>query len=380
MCFRERVRARGDDAGTFRRARARASGNERRRARRVLFLWIVNRRSSNFWQLQGLGLHDASDASFVAVHAGPSHRGAPSGLPEHAPCRTHPTTRLPRRSLSERCVPHPRVSPFATPRHRHRPGRRRRRAWCADSPPTRDAAHALTHPTSPRASPRRAQGKEAVLATRTREVAARRTAGESAKRRRAERVASRAEETATRPKKASDDGSDDEVEDLDEDVVHAVADRHLAQPAKRDTTGTRREKLSKKAAKRAAIRAAREAEEGYVGGGVWEKDGYEVVAAGAGTTGVTAARRRRERSWRAVTRGGGTRGRAACCSTRRRGNRCARGGSPRWASGRRDDDRLDCLVRWWSTLNFRFRSRPGNPARRNAASSPCASFSRRATR
>ena len=165
------------------------------------------------------------------------------------------------------------------------PGRRRRRAWCADSPPTRDAAHALTHPTSPRASPRRAQGKEAVLATRTREVAARRTAGESAKRRRAERVASRAEETATRPKKASDDGSDDEVEDLDEDVVHAVADRHFAQPAKRDTTGTRREKLSKKAAKRAAIRAAREAEEGYVGGGVWEKDGYEVVAAGAGDDG-----------------------------------------------------------------------------------------------
>jgi hypothetical protein len=124
-----------------------------------------------------------------------------------------------------------------------------------------------------------------VLATRTREVAARRTAGESAKRRRAERVASRAEETATRPKKASDDGSDDEVEDLDEDVVHAVADRHFAQPAKRDTTGTRREKLSKKAAKRAAIRAAREAEEGYVGGGVWEKDGYEVVVAGAGDDG-----------------------------------------------------------------------------------------------
>ena len=125
-----------------------------------------------------------------------------------------------------------------------------------------------------------------MLATRTREVAARRTAGESAKRRRAERVASRAEETATRPKKASDDGSDDEVEDLDEDVVHAVADRRFAQPAKRDTTGTRREKLSKKAAKRAAIRAAREAEEGYVGGGVWEKDGYEVVAlAGAGDDG-----------------------------------------------------------------------------------------------
>ena len=124
-----------------------------------------------------------------------------------------------------------------------------------------------------------------MLATRTREVAARRTAGESAKRRRAERVASRAEETATRPKKASDDGSDDEVEDLDEDVVHAVADRHFAQPAKRDTTGTRREKLSKKAAKRAAIRAAREAEEGYVGGGVWEKDGYEVVVAGAGDDG-----------------------------------------------------------------------------------------------
>ena len=124
-----------------------------------------------------------------------------------------------------------------------------------------------------------------MLATRTREVAARRTAGESAKRRRAERVASRVEETATRPKKASVDGSDDEVEDLDEDVVHAVADRHFAQPAKRDSTGTRREKLSKKAAKRAAIRAAREAEEGYVGGGVWEKDGYEVVAAGAGDDG-----------------------------------------------------------------------------------------------
>ena len=277
-CTRARGR-RGDVSG----ARARLRKREAPRATRAFFMdtestlvkFLAFRR----------GLHDASDASFVAVHAGPSHRGAPSGLPEHAPCRTHPTTRLPRRSLSERCVPHPRVSPFATPRHRHRPGRRRRRAWCADSPPTRDAAHALTHPTSPRASPRRAQGKEAVLATRTREVAARRTAGESAKRRRAERVASRAEETATRPKKASDDGSDDEVEDLDEDVVHAVADRHLAQPAKRDTTGTRREKLSKKAAKRAAIRAAREAEEGYVGGGVWEKDGYEVVAAGAGDDG-----------------------------------------------------------------------------------------------
>ena len=178
-----------DDAGTFRRARAHLVAVAPRALR--AFLWIVNRRSSNFWQLEGLGLHDASDASFSAVHGGgQSHRGAPSGLPEHAPCRTHPTTRLPRRSLSERCVPHPRVSPFATPRHRHRPGRRRRRAWCADSPPTRDAAHALTHPTSPRASPRRAQGKEAVLATRTREVAARRTAGESAKRRRA-RSASR---------------------------------------------------------------------------------------------------------------------------------------------------------------------------------------------
>jgi hypothetical protein len=53
----------------------------------------------------------------------------------------------------------------------------------------------------------------------------------------------------------------------------------------KDTTETRKEKLSKKAAKRAAIRAAREAEEGYVGGGVWEKDGYEVVVAGAGDDG-----------------------------------------------------------------------------------------------
>jgi len=122
-----------------------------------------------------------------------------------------------------------------------------------------------------------------VLATRKREVTARKTAGESAKRRRAERVASRAEERATN--EASKEVSDDEVEDLDEDVVRAVADRHSARPAERDTTATRKEKLSKKAAKRAAIRAAREAEEGYVGGGVWEKDGYEVVAAGAGDDG-----------------------------------------------------------------------------------------------
>ena len=150
-----------------------------------------------------------------------------------------------------------------------------------------------------------------MLATRKREVTARKTAGESAKRRRAERVASRAEERATARKASNDDASDDEVEDLDEDVVNAVADRHFARPAQKDTTATRKENLSKKAAKRAAIRAAREAEE----------------------------LRRRERSWHAGTRGGGTRGRAACFSTPRRGNRCARGGSPRWASGRRDDDR-----------------------------------------
>ena len=125
-----------------------------------------------------------------------------------------------------------------------------------------------------------------MLATRKREVTARKTAGESAKRRRAERVASRAEERATTRKASNDDASDDEVEDLDEDVVNAVADRHFARPVQKDTTETRKEKLSKKAAKRAAIRAAREAEEGYVGGGVWEKDGYEVVAlAGAGDDG-----------------------------------------------------------------------------------------------
>lgn len=124
-----------------------------------------------------------------------------------------------------------------------------------------------------------------MLATRKREVTARKTAGESAKRRRAERVASRAEERATARKASNDDASDDEVEDLDEDVVNAVADRHFARPVQKDTTETRKEKLSKKAAKRAAIRAAREAEEGYVGGGVWEKDGYEVVVAGAGDDG-----------------------------------------------------------------------------------------------
>ena len=253
------------ESARLRKRDARRGGQSRRAS---VFFYAMTRTDDEVENSVSSHRETLSRRSLGSSSDRPAHRGAPSGLPEHAPCRTHPTTRLPRRSRSERCVPHPRVSPFATPRHRNRPGRRRRRAWCADSPPTRDAAHALTHPLSPHIS-RRAQGKETVLATRKREVTARKTAGESAKRRRAERVASRAEERATTRKASNDDASDDEVEDLDEDVVNAVADRHFARLVQKDTTETRKEKLSKKAAKRAAIRAAREAEEGYVGGGVW---------------------------------------------------------------------------------------------------------------
>ena len=251
--FREACTRAGDDAGTLGRARARP---RTARARRVLFM-DTESTLVKFLAFRGSARHRTSFAVHVrrhtvarsacrARHVGPSDDEAPES--------------------SRSSVPHPRVSPFAAG-HRHRWGRRR--AWCADSPPTRDAAHALTHPTSPRASPRRAQGKEAVLATRTREVAARRTAGESAKRRRAERVASRAEETATRPKKASDDGSDDEVEDLDEDVVHAVADRHLAQPRARHHRDAREAQQEAASARRAARAKPRE----YVGGGVWRRTG-----------------------------------------------------------------------------------------------------------
>ena len=84
------------------------------------------------------------------------------------------------------------------------------------------------------------------------------------------------------------------MEDLDEDVVRAVADRHLAQPAKRDTTGTRREKLSKKAAKRAAIRAARaKPKKGTSAAASGRRTGTRWSRRARGTTGATAARRRR---------------------------------------------------------------------------------------
>jgi len=42
----------------------------------------------------------------------------------------------------------------------------------------------------------------------------------------------------------------------------------------------RKAKISKKAARRAERRAAREEEEGYVGDGVWDRDGFDVVVAG----------------------------------------------------------------------------------------------------
>ena len=102
---------------------------------------------------------------------------------------------------------------------------------------------------------------------------------DAAKRQRVEKAVKAAEAKAKTVAAADDD--DDEVEALDDDVVAAVASRPTGgaafAAAEREAGAA---KLSKKAAKRAARRAAREEEEGYVGDGVWEKDGYEVVVAG----------------------------------------------------------------------------------------------------
>ena len=108
---------------------------------------------------------------------------------------------------------------------------------------------------------------------------ARKSVKETAKRKRAEQVTARADEKAkTRgtKKKTQNESSDDEVEDLDQDVIAAVARRDKEAVEPKQTPASRKEKLSKKALKRAAIRAAREAEEGYLGDGVWEKDGVDV--------------------------------------------------------------------------------------------------------
>ena len=81
---------------------------------------------------------------------------------------------------------------------------------------------------------------------------------------------------------------DDEVEDLDVDVIAAVALRDKISSAdgdKKQSLDTKKQKLSKKAAKRAAVRVAREIEEGYAGDGVWEKDGYDVAVAGENSDG-----------------------------------------------------------------------------------------------
>ena len=136
-------------------------------------------------------------------------------------------------------------------------------------------------------------GRDAVAATRAMERKGRRYAEAAAKRRRVDEAATKAAAktaamTAAKRMVVGDneDDEDDEVEVLDENVVAAVA----ARPARRDaaavaanavesSTAKAGRKAAKLAARRAARRAAREAEEGYVGGGVWEKDGYEVVVA-----------------------------------------------------------------------------------------------------
>ena len=88
--------------------------------------------------------------------------------------------------------------------------------------------------------------------------------------------------------KTKEDSDDDEVEDLDVDVIAAVALRDKFFSAvgdKKQSLDTKKQKLSKKAAKRAAVRVAREIEEGYAGDGVWEKDGYDVAVAGENSDG-----------------------------------------------------------------------------------------------
>ena len=132
-----------------------------------------------------------------------------------------------------------------------------------------------------------------MIATRKREVTARKTAGENAKRRRAEHIASRAvgkseTETDAARTKGKVDESDDEVEDLDDDIVAAVADRDLRAVRARDATArsaSRQAKRSAKASRRLSMRAAREEREGYVGDGKWVRDGYEVVVAEASDDG-----------------------------------------------------------------------------------------------
>ena len=119
-------------------------------------------------------------------------------------------------------------------------------------------------PPSPSPSPSPSSGRKQVK--------------DAAKRQRVEKAAKAAEAKAKTVAAADDD--DDEVEELDDDVVAAVASRPAGgaafAAAEREAGAA---KLSKKAAKRAARRAAREEAEGYVGDGVWEKDGYEVVVA-----------------------------------------------------------------------------------------------------
>lgn len=126
---------------------------------------------------------------------------------------------------------------------------------------------------------------------------ARKTVQETAKRTRIATQTARAGEKADEKAKKSgaasktktkEDSDDDEVEDLDVDVIAAVALRDKISSAdgdKKQSLDTKKQKLSKKAAKRAAVRVAREIEEGYAGDGVWEKDGYDVAVAGENSDG-----------------------------------------------------------------------------------------------
>lgn len=100
------------------------------------------------------------------------------------------------------------------------------------------------------------QGKEAVIAARRRETTGRRQVREAAKKRRAH--PEKDDDAKKSSNQADHEGEeDDEVEELDLDVIEAVAGRPLGDEDEARGVGAVREKLSKKAARRAARRVGR---------------------------------------------------------------------------------------------------------------------------